>query len=80
MAPSVLEEMYKPRIIKARSPRKCPFPQQSSSSSFQMHHQQPIRGHPFTPSRNIMAHLSNPPNHGGLYHDELMDVQSFSHV
>lgn len=69
--------MYKPRIIKARSPRKCAFPQNASGTPLQ-----PIRGPPFSPARNIMNQLSNPPQapHAGHYSDEMMDVQSISQV
>ncbi|XP_063242444.1 ribosomal protein S6 kinase beta-1 [Bacillus rossius redtenbacheri] len=74
VAPSVLDEMYKPpRIVKARSPRKSAFPP-------------PVMRNPFSPRHHLSpAGFAFAQNNRGFHMDgscqeEMMEVQGVPHV
>jgi hypothetical protein len=71
VAPSVLEEMYKPQVVKARSPRKgmrLPF---SPRHPHLLHHHQMSPGGFF--DQRTMGHPM-PTTSSGTQHEEMMDI------
>lgn len=78
VAPSVLEEMYKPpRIVKARSPRKSAYPTPATAlrNPFSpRHHLSPASGFTFG------SHNLGPPLDSGSCHEEMMEIQGLPHV
>jgi p70 ribosomal S6 kinase len=78
VAPSVLEEMYKPpRIVKARSPRKSAYPTPVTAlrNPFSpRHHLSPATGFTFG-SHNLGSPLDS-----SSCQEEMMEVQGLPHV
>ncbi|KDR09984.1 ribosomal protein S6 kinase beta-1-like isoform X2 [Zootermopsis nevadensis] len=78
VAPSVLEEMYKPpRIVKARSPRKSAYPTPATTLRYTFsprHHLSPATGFTFG-GHNLGSTLDS-----SSCQEEMMEVQGLPHV
>ncbi|GLH14637.1 Serine/threonine-protein kinase Warts, partial [Gryllus bimaculatus] len=79
VAPSVLEEMYKPpRIVKARSPRKSAFsttPSLRNPFSSPRHHLSPAGFHNFSGNNRDYSTILD-----GNCQEEMMEIQGVPHV